>query len=173
MPINEATDAQREFAADALRNLLRRIDDENIRYIDGEARLGSGVVQVSHACTEGPKMYMVYTAPPSDITWGLVRDTRQSIIDPSAWPDLDEPVLYYYLLDIEENQPFAFRGGRGSLTPSSGGGIQPTRLRSRLLTSPRNTVTRHQNALHRRSAPENKIGRPRASARRGSVLSAC
>jgi len=34
-----------------------------------------------------------------------LRDTRESIIDPSPWPDLDEAVLYYYLLDFEENQP--------------------------------------------------------------------
>lgn len=50
-------------------------------------------------------MYLVYTAPPSDRTWGLVRDTRDSIIDPGPWPDLDEAVLYYYLVDFEENQP--------------------------------------------------------------------
>jgi hypothetical protein len=35
-------------------------------------------------------MYVVYTAPPSDRTWGLARDTRDSIIDPGPWPDLDE-----------------------------------------------------------------------------------
>ena len=50
-------------------------------------------------------MYLVYTAPPSDRTWGLVRDTRESIIDPTPWPDLDEAVLYYCLCDFEENQP--------------------------------------------------------------------
>lgn len=50
-------------------------------------------------------MYLVYVAPPSDRTWGLVRDTRRSIIDPGPWPSLDEAVLYYYLLDFEENQP--------------------------------------------------------------------
>jgi hypothetical protein len=50
-------------------------------------------------------MYLAYQAPPSDRTWGLVRDTRDSIIDPGPWPGLDEAVLYYYLLDFEENQP--------------------------------------------------------------------
>lgn len=50
-------------------------------------------------------MYLVYTAPPSNRTWGLARDTRESIIDPGPWPNLDEAVLYYYLLDFEENQP--------------------------------------------------------------------
>jgi hypothetical protein len=38
-------------------------------------------------------------------TWGLVRDTRHSIIDRDPWPNLDEAALYYYLLDFEENQP--------------------------------------------------------------------
>lgn len=50
-------------------------------------------------------MYLVYTAPPSNRTWGLVRDTRESVIDPGPWSDLDEAVLYYYLVDFEENQP--------------------------------------------------------------------
>jgi hypothetical protein len=96
-PSTEATDAQREFAADVLRNLLRDIEAENTN--------GHDPLLVSHAWTEGPMMYLVYTAPPSDRTWGLVRDTRESIINPSPWPDLDEAVLYYYLLDFEENQP--------------------------------------------------------------------
>ena len=47
-------------------------------------------------------MYLVYKAPPSEITWGLARDTRQSIINPGPWPSLDEAVLYYYLIDLEE-----------------------------------------------------------------------
>lgn len=96
-PSTEATDAQREFAADVLRNLLRHIDDENAN--------GHDPYLVSHAWTDGPMMYLVYTAPPSNATWGLVRDTRMSIIDPSPWPDLDEAVVYYYLLDFDENQP--------------------------------------------------------------------
>ena len=53
-------------------------------------------------------MYVVYTAPPSDITWGLVRDTRESNIDPGPWLDLDEAVRFYYLLDFEENWPGRF-----------------------------------------------------------------
>jgi len=54
-------------------------------------------------------IYVVFTAPPSDKTWGLVRDTRTSIIDPGPWPDLDEAALYYYyLLDFEENWPGRF-----------------------------------------------------------------
>jgi hypothetical protein len=96
-PSTEATDAQREFAADVLRNLLRHIDGENCK--------GHEPFLVSHAWTDGPMMYLVYTAPPSDRTWGLARDTRDSIIDPGSWQNLDEAVLYYYLLDFEENQP--------------------------------------------------------------------
>jgi hypothetical protein len=53
-------------------------------------------------------MYLVYEAPPSDIAWGLARDTRESLIDPDPWPDLDEAVLYYYLLDLEGIQPSEF-----------------------------------------------------------------
>jgi hypothetical protein len=63
---------------------------------------------VSHAWTDGPRFYVVFKAPPSDRTWGLARDTRTSIIDPGPWPDLDEAVSYYYLLDFEENWPGGF-----------------------------------------------------------------
>lgn len=96
-PSTEPDDAQVQFAADVLRKLLRHIDDENTRR--------NNPFLVSHAWTDGPMMYLVYTAPPSDRTWGLARDTRESIIDPAPWPNLDEAVLYYYLLDFEENQP--------------------------------------------------------------------
>jgi len=71
-PSTEVTGAQREFAADVLRKLLRRIDDEN--------KKGRDPYLVSHAWTEGPIMYLVYKTPPSDRTWGLARDTRQSIV---------------------------------------------------------------------------------------------
>ena len=57
-------------------------------------------------------MYLVYEAPPSDVAWGLVRDTRESIIGECPWPDGDEAALYYYLLDLEENWP-----GRSSREP--------------------------------------------------------
>ncbi len=99
-PSTEATDAQDAFAADVLRNLLLHIEAENSN--------GHDPYLVSHAWTEGPMMYLVYTAPPSDRTWGLVRDTRESIVDPSPWVDLGEAVLFYYLCDLEENQPSAF-----------------------------------------------------------------
>ncbi|WP_231639775.1 hypothetical protein [Mycobacterium sp. Marseille-P9652] len=75
--------------------------------IEGENAAGHEPFLVSHAWTDGPMMYMVYTAPPSDRTWGLARDTRESIIDPGPWPDVNEAALYYYLLDFEENQPSA------------------------------------------------------------------
>jgi hypothetical protein len=100
-PSTDATDAQHDFAADVLRNLVRHIDAEN----NNEGR---HPFLVSHAWTEGPMMYLVYTAPPSDRTWALVRDARQSIIDPGPWPSLDEAVRYHYLLDLEENWPGRF-----------------------------------------------------------------
>jgi hypothetical protein len=108
-PSTETANAQSEFAAEVLRKLLRRIEDENQAANPAE---GHYTFLVSHAWTEGPTMYLVYKAPPSDITWGLVRDTRESIIDPSPWPDVDEAVTYYYLLDLEENWP-----GRWSRQP--------------------------------------------------------
>ena len=99
-PSTDATAAERDFATEVLQKLLQRIEDEN--------RNGHEPFLVSHAWTEGPVIYIVYTAPPSDRTWGLVRDTRESIIDPTPWPDLNEAVTYYYLLDLQENQPNAF-----------------------------------------------------------------
>jgi hypothetical protein len=98
-PSTEATDAQHKFATDMLRNLLRHIDKNN--------DVGRYTFLVSYAWTEGSIMYLVYTAPPSQITWGLVRDTKESIIDPGPWPDVGEAVLYYYLLDLEGIQPSA------------------------------------------------------------------
>jgi hypothetical protein len=112
-PSTEVTEVQREFAADVLRDLLRRIDAEN-------SNEGHHTFLVSHAWTAGSVIYVVFTAPPSDKTWGLVRDTRTSIIGPGPWPDLDEAVSYYYLLDFEENWPGRSRGSLGSPTPSSG-----------------------------------------------------
>lgn len=93
-PSTEVADAQSEFAAEVLRNLLPHIEAAN--------RRGNKPFLVSHAWTDGPMMYLVYKAPPSDITWGLARDTRESIIDQGPWPDVDEAVRYYYLLDLEE-----------------------------------------------------------------------
>jgi hypothetical protein len=93
-PSTEITDAHGEFAADVLRDLLRYIDDQN--------REGRDPFLVSHAWTAGPMMYLVYKAPPSDMTLGLVRDTTQSNISPGPWLSLDEAVLYYYITDFEE-----------------------------------------------------------------------
>ncbi len=100
-PSTDVAEVQREFAANVLRDLLRRIDAEN-------SNEGRHTFLVSHAWIDGPMIYLVFTAPPSDKTWGLVRDTRTSIIDPGPWPDLDEAVSYYYLLDFEENWPGRF-----------------------------------------------------------------
>lgn len=97
-PSTDADDAQVQFAVEVLRKLLRHIEAENSR--------GSKPFLVSHAWTDGPTIYLVYTAPPSDRTWGLARDTRESIIDPGPWPDVDEAVRFYYLLDLEEGQPW-------------------------------------------------------------------
>ncbi|BBX65354.1 hypothetical protein MSAS_45280 [Mycobacterium saskatchewanense] len=97
-PSTNADAEQRKFAREVLRKLLRRIADENSE--------GSQPILVSHAWTDGPMMYLVYAAPPSDITRGLVRDTRESIIDPGPWPDVAEAVRYYYLLDLDERQPW-------------------------------------------------------------------
>lgn len=70
-PSTELNDAHVKFAADVLRNLLRHIDDENVKR--------HNPFLVSHAWTDGPLMFLVYTAPPSDRTWGLVRDTRSRL----------------------------------------------------------------------------------------------
>lgn len=95
-PSTEATNAQCEFGAEVLRNLLRYIDTGELR--------GPDPYLVSHAWTAAPMMYLVYRAPPSDIIWGLARDTRESIIDPGPWSSVDEAVRYYYLLDLEEDR---------------------------------------------------------------------
>jgi hypothetical protein len=96
-PSTESTGVHSEFAAEVLRNLLCHIADENSS--------GSRPILVSHAWTDGPMMYLVYIAPPSDITRGLARDTRESMIDPAPWPDVDDAVTYYYLLDLDELPP--------------------------------------------------------------------
>jgi hypothetical protein len=98
-PSTDLTGAQSAFAAEVLRNLLRRIEDENQVANPAE---GHYTFHVSHAWTDGPMIYLVYTAPPSEITWGLARDTRESLIDMGPWPDVEEAVTYYYLLDLEE-----------------------------------------------------------------------
>jgi hypothetical protein len=95
-PSSEIPEEQGAFAADVLRNLLLHINDENSD--------GRGPFLVSHGWTEGPVMYLVYKAPPSDLTWGLVRDTRESNIEPGPWPTLDVAVRYYYLLDLDEGR---------------------------------------------------------------------
>jgi hypothetical protein len=98
-PSTDATGAHSEFAAEVLRNLLRRIEDEN-QVTNPTA--GHCTFLVSHAWTDGPTMYLVYKAPPSYITLGLVRDTRESNISPGPWLSLDEAVVYYYITDLEE-----------------------------------------------------------------------
>lgn len=101
----EVTSAAGEFVADVLRTLLTRIDSGN--------REGGRQFLVSHAWSNGAYIYLVYTAPPSNITWGLTRDTRQSIVDGGPWESASEAALYYYLLDLEENWPGNFSRERG------------------------------------------------------------
>jgi hypothetical protein len=103
-PSTEPIESQCEFAADVLQKLLRHIVIENIKNTD-KPRPGHYLFRVSHAWTEGATMCLVYTTPPSDIIWGLVRDTGRSLINPSPWNDTDDPALYYYLLDLEEEWP--------------------------------------------------------------------
>jgi hypothetical protein len=106
---DEPTEQQRKFAADMLLGLLHEIEVRNASAVKSKRH---NIFKVSHAWTEGSTMYLVYTAPPSDRTWGLARDTRWSLINPSPWNDTDDPALYYYLLDLEENWP-----GRHSSQP--------------------------------------------------------
>ena len=68
-PLPDMTEAERQFAANVLRNLLRHIAQENAN--------GRDPYLVSHAWTEGPMMYLVYTAPPSHI---IRRSTTTSAI---------------------------------------------------------------------------------------------
>jgi hypothetical protein len=103
-PSTESTNAQDRFAVNVLQKLLRHIAIKNTENAEN-MRPGSYVFPVSHAWTDGPMMYLVYTAPPSDVIWGLARDTGKSLIDPGPWNDSDNPSLYYYLLDLEEGWP--------------------------------------------------------------------
>ena len=97
MDVATGSSADAEFAASVLRNLLQRIEEANSE--------GRGPYLVSHAWTTGPMLHVVYTAPPSDRTWGLARDTTESVVDPGPWPNDGDAARYYYLVDFEENQP--------------------------------------------------------------------
>jgi hypothetical protein len=92
------------FAATVLRELLHRIEVGNANAAV-YPRPGRCTFLVSHAWTEGAAIRLVYAAPPSDRNWGLARDTRRSLISPAPWHHTDDPALYYYLLDLEENWP--------------------------------------------------------------------
>lgn len=92
----DSTNRESAFALEVLRDLLRHIDEEN--------SLGGNPFLVTYAWAEGPTIYLVYTAPPNAITWGLARDTRESLIDPGPWFSLEDAVRYYYLLDLDEGR---------------------------------------------------------------------
>jgi hypothetical protein len=97
----DVTESDRQFASDVTRNLLARIRSN-------EHRSDLHTFLVTHAWVDGADIHLVYMAPPSDISWGLVRDTRESIVEPGPWNGLDEAVRYYYLLDLEEEWPGSF-----------------------------------------------------------------
>lgn len=103
-PSTNAAEQQADFAAGVLADLLREIERRNAN----QETQGNKVFHVSHAWTDGPMLFVVYNAPPSDRIWGLARDTRQSLINPGPWNADDNPGLYYYLLDLEENWPGNF-----------------------------------------------------------------
>lgn len=111
-PSTESAGAANEFATDVLRKLLHHIAVENGKHA-GHDLPGHCMFHVSHAWTDGPMMYVVYRSPPLDVTWGLARDTRESLIDPGPWNATVNPALYYYILDFEE-------GWSGSLLPKPG-----------------------------------------------------
>ncbi|EHB44060.1 hypothetical protein MycrhDRAFT_6955 [Mycolicibacterium rhodesiae JS60] len=103
-PEQTPTDAECAYAVDILQELLHRIEVGNANAA-AYPRPGRYTFLVSHAWTDGAAFRLVYTAPPSDRTFGLARDTRRSLINPSPWNDGDDPAMYYYLLDLEENWP--------------------------------------------------------------------
>ena len=105
-PPAAVTQEDRDRAASILRDLLHRIAVGNA---NADAHPGAGRCSflVSHAWTDGPSIRLVYVAPPSDRIWGLARDTRRSLIGLGPWGETDDPALYYYLLDLEENWPGA------------------------------------------------------------------
>lgn len=100
-PSTDHPETQHQFAADVLQKLLRHIEIENINK-SKYPQPGNHVYRVTHAWTDGPLICVVYESPPLNIVWGLVRDTRRSLIDPGPWDEADNPALYYYLLDFEE-----------------------------------------------------------------------
>lgn len=103
-PSTEPAQPEADFATGVLAELLHEIEFRNAN----QNPLSGNVFHVSHAWTDGPALFVVYTAPPSDRIWGLARDTRQSLIDPGPWNPDDHASLYYYLLDFEENWPGNF-----------------------------------------------------------------
>ena len=97
MDVAVGSSPEAQFAEAVLRKLLQRIDKADFE--------GRGPYLVSHAWTAGAMFHVVYTAPPSNRTWALARDTTESVVDPGPWPNGDEAARYYYLVDFEENQP--------------------------------------------------------------------
>lgn len=103
-PSTDSAQSDGDFAARVLADLLHEIAVRNAN----QETQGNKGFHVSHAWTDGPMLFVVYTAPPSDRIWGLARDTRQSLVNRGPWNPEDNPGLYYYLLDLEENWPGNF-----------------------------------------------------------------
>ncbi|MCG7597284.1 hypothetical protein [Mycobacterium sp. PSTR-4-N] len=100
------SDVDRAAAARILGDLLHFIEVGNANAA-AYPRPGRFTFSVTHAWTEATAMYVVFVAPPSVRHWGLVRDTRSSLINMSGWDRADDPARYYYLLDLEEDWPGA------------------------------------------------------------------
>lgn len=118
-PSTEPSPEQPATEADS--KLLHRIEVENANAA-AYPRPGRCTFLVSHAWTEGAVMHLVYEAPPSNRTWGLVRDTRELLINPSPWNEADDTASYYYLLDLEENWPGASSRAQGESDEVISGG---------------------------------------------------
>ncbi|WP_102145602.1 hypothetical protein [Mycobacterium hubeiense] len=154
--MSEDPGAEAEFAAGVLRKLLHRINDENAK--------GRDLFLVSHAWTDGPIMCLVYTAPPSHITWGLVRDTRNSIINPGPWQHTDDPALYYYLLDLEEGRvsaSFPHPGNTETILWHGVSGIAVPERPADIPAGYRYTPPIAESPDHRRQHHESVVNEPR------------
>jgi hypothetical protein len=148
----EATDAEREFAAAVLRNLLRHIDDQN-----GKAR---DQFLVSHARTDGPMMYLVYTAPQPTTRWG-------SCATPESQTSAQVRGCLWTRRLCTTTSPIWRRAGRHLATHQKllpGTANDRPVFQSARQISPRRIGIRHLRKRPRQSAAENKI-RPSSTSR--------
>lgn len=103
-PSTEVSDPQHAFATEVLRKLLHHIHAHNSL---ADADRGHYTFLVSHAWTDGPMIYVVYTAPPSNVSgdWSATPECRLSIRDPGQ---MSMRQCSFTLLDFEENWPRRF-----------------------------------------------------------------